>query len=371
MDKTVPFIPNSSKTDRIELVPNQKGLVSLNLTVTHIKEVIKEVVRYIEPPPPPPPISPPTEPPTQPEEANIDDLLDISPSEMEIGESEVLNLDDINKPSQGQDFISALEDSFSPEISDTLKEIFSESEDVDKPKPPSPPLKPQPQKIVEKIKELVEEQIFSTSIYLNALDKESSSLLKEFAKKGDSNILTSEMGLPLCVCYFYSENQASKWKIRPALIRDTCIRMKERFNKFSYYISYPLSKQFDEKEIPVIKEAIQTFVLPHSSSSLPMLILNLDIIPELEKPSIILGFEKSGIYENVKNLLSDIFGQSIDIFVDDCIFSGGLLYNNLFNWTSPSNAHVINIILSNNFISNLSLFYNLLEALSSLSLGEL
>jgi len=358
MNKEFSMAPNSSETENIEFIPAQKGLISLELKVIHLKEDIKEVVRYIE---------------SQPQSSSSlssieqpqsikDEINNLPPPEIQAGKSEIINLDEA----------SVIKDSFAPEISDILEDIFNEQEVSDELNlpPPSPP-KPEQQKIVDKIKEIVEEQVYSTSIYLNALDKESSTQLKQFAKKGDSNILTSATGLPLCICYFYSENQMSKWKIRPALIRDISIRIKEKFGKFSYYLSYPLSQHLDEDEIPNIQEAIQTFVLPHSSSAKPLLILNLDIIPELEKPSIIIGYEKSGIYEEVRGLLTDIFGNSIDIFVDDCVFSGGLLYNQLSTWTGPSHARVLNMVLSNNFISNISLFQNLVESLASLALGEI
>jgi hypothetical protein len=357
MNRDLSMLPNSSETDNIEFIPTQKGLISLELKVIYIREVIKEVTRSIETPHQPSPLSPSIKPP----QSTNGEITNILPPEIQTSESEIINLTD-----------SVIKDTFSPEISDILEDIFNEPDVKDEISlPPSLSPQPEPQKIVEKIKEIVEDQIYSTYIYLNALDKESSTQLKQFAKKGDSNILTSEMGLPLCICYFYSENQMSKWKIRPALIRDICIRMKEKFGKFSYYISYPLPQQFDEEEIPIIQEAIRTFVLPHSSSSNPMLILNLDIIPELEKPSIIIGYEKNGIYEHVRSLLTDIFGNSIDIFIDDCVFSGGLLYNQLTNWTGPSQARVLNMVLSNNFISNISLFQNLLESLASLALGEI
>lgn len=335
-NKELTLSPNSSEIDRVELTPIQKGIISLNLKIAHFKEVIKEVRRTVQTPSPP---------------SVIDSSMKTTP------------------PSSS-DKSSVFDKGFSSDISETLKEIFEKPEAINPPTESSlqsPTL--ESQQIVEKTKAILEEEIFSTPIYLNAIDKESTKILKEFAKKGDSNILSSEMGLPLCICYFYSEDQSSKWKIRPALIRNLCIRMKEKFGKFSYYLSYPLSKEFDEKEIPIIQEAVQTFVLPQASRSSQMLMLNLDIIPALEKPSIILGFEKSGIYETIKNKLINVFGNSVDILFDDSIFSGGLLYNYLVKWAGPSETRVINIVLSNNFISNMGLFQTLLESLVSLSSG--
>lgn len=355
MGKELVLTPNSSEMDRIEFIPFQKGLISLNIKIIYLKEIIKKIERVIQPPAP--------------------SLAEIPPPAI-TDEEELIDVPSETKDQESSEESSIFEKEFSPEISQTLEEVLSEPEPLSEPKisteaPPIPPPPPEPQVIIEKIKEIIEEEIYSTSIYLNALDKQSTKGLKEFAKKGDSNIFSSEMGLPLCICYFYSEDQKSKWKIRPALIRNICIRLKDKFEKFCYYLSYPLSKHFTEKEIPIIQEAIQTFILPQSSSSHSFLIVNLDIIPELEKPSIIIGYEKSGTYEPIKSLLQDIFGNSIDIFVDDCIFSGGLLYNYLVNWAGPSKARVLNMVLSNNFIENIDMFQNLLESLASLSLGEL
>ena len=303
MNKPVFIPPNSSTTDRVELIPSQTGLISLEARIFFLKEIIKEATRTIEIP-------------------------------SQTGPTEILD---------------------DPLLQGALDILGST------------PSQPESQTIVEKIKEFIEEEIFSTSIYLNALDKNSSAVLKRFAQKGDSNILTGA-GLPLCLCYFYSESQNSKWKLHPALIRNLCFRMKEKFGKVSYYISYPLSKNI-QQEIQILQEAIQTFILPYSTSSKSMLLLNLDIIPELEKPSIIIGYEKTGIYETVKNHLTDVFKDTIDIYFDDCIFSGGLLYDYLVNWTGSSQIRVLNIILSNNFITNRELFQNFIKSLVSFTIG--
>ncbi|MHA1131025.1 MAG: hypothetical protein ACTSQI_05785 [Candidatus Helarchaeota archaeon] len=330
-NKLIQLNPNSSEIDRIELTPTQKGFISLNIKILYCKEIIKEVERYVAPP--------------QPTSSDVTQLSTKTKSESSIFTKE-----------------------FSPELAGALEEVLSGSEE---PLPPiaSEPLPPQ--KIIEKVKEIEEMEIYQSSLYLNVLDKESSKKLKEFAKKGDSNIFSTEMGMPLCICYFYSEIKDNKWKIRPALIRNTSIRLKEKGGKAIYYLSYPISKDFDEREGAIIKEALNTFILPRSLNSEPMLLLNLDIIPEFEKPSIIIGFEKSGIYSPLTNLLENLFGDSVDIFIDDCIFSGGLLYDCLTQWVGQSQVRVVNLILSNNFISDIKLFQTLLEALVSFSVGEL
>lgn len=334
MNKEISLDSNSSEIDQIGLIPQQKGLISLKVRIIWLREVIKEVVRVIEPP---------------------------SPSQS----SSLL-------PSLSGDDKSVFGGHFSSDISDVLNEVFQESEVGSEPETLSSQHIPSKSgEYVEKIKKIIEQESFTTSIYLNAIDKESSAFLKKFAKKGDSNILSSGAGLPFCISYFYSEKNDTKWKIRPALIRDLCVRMKEKFGKVSFYLSYPLSSDFDENELLIIKEAIKTFVLPYSSSSKPLFVLNLDIIPELEKPSIIIGYEKSGIYESVRNLLIKKFGNRTDIFYDDCVFSGGLLYDNLVDWAGSSKARILNIVLSNNFMSDIKLFEELLESLVSFSLGEL
>jgi len=337
INKELSISPNSSEIDRIQFIPRQKGMVSLRVKVTYLKEVLKEITRIIEP----------STRPNQPE-------LPATPSEIP---SETLSA-----LQETESLLNELSDILPPEILEDNNENISEL-------PQSPSTPQEFKRIVEKVKEIVEVEIFSTPIYINALDKESSAALKKFAKKGDSNILTSEMGLPLCLCYFYSEIQDKKWKIRPVLIRNLCIRMKEKFGKLCYYISYPLSKQFDNDEISIIQEAVQTFILPQTSSSHPMLFLNIDIIPEFKKPSIIIGYEQTGLYNVLMNQLNNLFGSSVDIFMDDSIFSGGLFYNSLTKWTGPSQSRVINIVLSNNFVSNIQLFQNLLESLITFILG--
>ncbi len=319
--------PNSSEMDHIELIPRQKGLTSLIVKIFYLKETDN-----------------------------------ISSS------SQVPSLDIQSPKPSAPSEASVFSKEFSPELAGALEEVLGTSEQLASSTPPS---LVEPHETIEQVKEIVEEEIYSISVYLNVLDKESSKILREFAKRGDSNLFSTEMGLPLCICYFYSEIKNSKWKIRPALIRNTCIRMKEKFGRASYYLSYTLSDRIDESEINTIKEAMQTFILPHSSNTKPLLILNIDIIPELEKPSIIIGYEKSGIYEPIKNLLQNVFRESVDIFMDDSIFSGGLLYDYLVNWAGPSHARIVNLILSNNFIAEIQMFQILLETLASYSLGEL
>ena len=122
MNKEIPITSNSSEMDRIEFIPTQKGLASLNLKITHFKEVIKEVVRVIQPPPPP----------TAP---------DLPPPDIIEGESETIDIP--SELSDSPSTPSVFDEHFSSDISKTLDDILGEAGDPSEPELPPSPLPPQ------------------------------------------------------------------------------------------------------------------------------------------------------------------------------------------------------------------------------------
>ena len=129
---------------------------------------------------------------------------------------------------------------------------------------------------------------------------------------------------------------------------------------FAYYI-FPSISNHDAEELNVIKQTITQFFSPFQISK-QMIIFNLDFIPYLGKPTVILASEGS-IVQNVKNKLETRMKGEADILIDDDFFKGGDAQITLSSIFQPNNFAVINLILSYEFLNNYDVFKLFIEAL--------
>ena len=129
---------------------------------------------------------------------------------------------------------------------------------------------------------------------------------------------------------------------------------------FAYYI-FPSISNHDADEQNVIKQTVTQFFSPFQISK-QMIIFNLDFIPYLGKPTVILASEGSTV-QNVKNKLETRMKGVADILIDDDLFKGGDAQITLSNIFHPNNFTVINLILSYEFLNNYDAFKLFIEAL--------
>ena len=129
---------------------------------------------------------------------------------------------------------------------------------------------------------------------------------------------------------------------------------------FAYYI-FPSISNHDAEELNVIKQTVTQFFSPFQMSK-QMIIFNLDFIPYLGKPTVILASEGSNV-QNIKNKLETRMKGEADILIDDDFFKGGDAQITLSKIFQPNNFTVINLILSYEFLNNYDAFKSFIEAL--------
>jgi hypothetical protein len=129
---------------------------------------------------------------------------------------------------------------------------------------------------------------------------------------------------------------------------------------FAYYI-FPSISNHDEEETNIIKQTLNQFFSP-SKVSKQTIIFNLDFIPYLGQPTVILS-EEEDLIHNVKTKLEKHMKGKAEILVNNEIFKGGDAQNTLKSIFQTRNFTVINLILSYEFLNNYDVFKLFIEAL--------
>ncbi|KKM21720.1 hypothetical protein LCGC14_1632560, partial [marine sediment metagenome] len=129
---------------------------------------------------------------------------------------------------------------------------------------------------------------------------------------------------------------------------------------FAYYI-FPSKDNYDENEEKILRNTLRQFFKNVINTHSQGLIFNLDFIPYLGKPTIII----SSIPEINEILYTKIkkIGDGVNIIIDDSVFKEGKIYKSLQN-IFPSNAtRIVNLVLSYEFINDYNLFKTVLLSL--------
>ena len=144
----------------------------------------------------------------------------------------------------------------------------------------------------------------------------------------------------------------------PFSIFPTIDRIYSDTNKiFSYYI-FPSNSGHTGNEVNVIKNTLHYFFNPRSlSNNYP--VYNIDFIPYLGKPTVILSEENHKIKDKIHKVLKN----SVNIVVDDSLFKGGSSLETIKQVFSPQKFNIANIVLSYEFINDYNIFKTLIGAL--------
>jgi hypothetical protein len=92
-----------------------------------------------------------------------------------------------------------------------------------------------------------------------------------------------------------------------------------------------------------------------------LLIFNLDFIPYLGKPTVILSSE-SQLSNTIKSKVEKL-GDSVNLIIDDSMFKGGEIYDNLKKIIPPTKGEIFNLILSYEFINDYNAFKAFIQSL--------
>ncbi|MFX1450515.1 MAG: hypothetical protein ACFFCM_06720 [Promethearchaeota archaeon] len=202
--------------------------------------------------------------------------------------------------------------------------------------------------------------IDSKAIYMEAINAGESKNLEEFMILGDvsSNI---EQIKASTVIFYFPVVKRPEYK---DLLRNINKQMFETSGDSFFYLNFPITQNMSEAELNSIKEGINKF-LPRIKHLDLKLIFNLDFFPKSEKPTIILGKDKKNRAQELYNfLLNKLDVKKYNVILDLNIFNEGLLYEKVNELCSTEDVDIINLVLSDHFREDYSLFINFLNIFS-------
>ena len=206
---------------------------------------------------------------------------------------------------------------------------------------------------------LESELVFSQFFLLNTYTSNITNEIKSFSSLGgnlSNNVLSGDYNFPIVFLSLFSFN----FSIFPILDR---VYNDLKFNSqksIGYYI-FPSIKNFQNDELMVLQKTLRQFFDNFSSTHSQLLIFNLDFIPYLGKPTVIISSE-SQLNNTVKSKIERL-GESINLIIDDSMFKGGEIYDDLKEIIPPNKGEIINLILSYEFINDYNLFVAFIQSL--------
>ncbi|MFW9874779.1 MAG: hypothetical protein ACFFG0_16850 [Candidatus Thorarchaeota archaeon] len=202
---------------------------------------------------------------------------------------------------------------------------------------------------------LIFSQFFLLNTYISNINNE----IKSFCSIGgnvSNNILSGDFNFKLVFLSLFRFN----FSIFPFIDRvynDLKFNLKK---SIAYYI-FPSVKNFQDNELSVFQRSLNQFFNNFTNTSNQLFIFNLDFIPYLGKPTIILSSE-SQLNNTLKSKIEKL-GDTVNLIIDDSMFKGGKIYENLKSIIPPNRCEIFNLILSYEFINDYNMFMAFIQAL--------
>ena len=201
--------------------------------------------------------------------------------------------------------------------------------------------------------------VFSQYFLLNTLVSQINTEIKNFSLIGgnvSNNVLVNDFNFPILFLSLFSFD----FSIFPVLDR-VYNDLKYSLNKSIAYYVFPSKGNYNQNELNTLKASLNQFFKDLSSVPGQLLIFNLDFIPYLGKPTIITSSESAfsdQLYSKIKKV-----GDTINLIIDDSIFKGGKISNELAQIFPANKSKIINLVLSYEFINDYNIFKTLIQSL--------
>jgi len=201
---------------------------------------------------------------------------------------------------------------------------------------------------------------FSQFYMLNTYTSKISNEIETFALIGgnvSNNVLVGNFNFKIALISLFSYD----FSIFPLIDRAYSELALNSDKSIAYYI-YPSISDHNEEEVRIIQRTLKRFVQPERITN-QVRIFNLDFIPYLGKPTVIL----SSISEDLSHIKSKIVSNlkdSVNVIIDDGIFKGGKTVDNLASVFSRNQFKIVNLVLSYEFINDYNIFKNLIQSLT-------
>ena len=214
--------------------------------------------------------------------------------------------------------------------------------------------------IVEEIKTKTESHlVFSQFFLLNTYVSNVNNEIENFSLTGgnlSNNVLVNDLNFNIVFLSLFCFD----FSVFPFIDR-VYNDLKYNQNKSVAYYIFPSKDNYDEREDKILKTTITQFFKNLVNVPSQVLIFNLDFIPYLGKPTIILSsdLETNNLLDSkIKNI-----GDIINLIIDDLKFKGGKIYENLIQIFPSNNIKIVNLVLSYEFINDYNLFKKLIQSL--------
>ena len=137
--------------------------------------------------------------------------------------------------------------------------------------------------------------------------------------------------------------------------------LKYTLNKSIAYYTFPSKDYYNQEEFRTLTNSLKQFFKNFENTPGQVSIFNLDFIPYLGKPTVILS-QESELDNNMHSKIKKI-GDSINVIVDDSLFNGGKISEDLKQILSSNKCKISNLVLSYEFINDYDIFKTLIESL--------
>lgn len=202
---------------------------------------------------------------------------------------------------------------------------------------------------------LVSSQYFILNTYASTVNQN----LKNFSLIGgnvSNNILAKDFNFNVALLSLFGFD----FSIFPILDR-VYNDLRYSLNKSIAYYILPSKENYNESELGVLNYTLKLFFDNLAKSSSQVFVYNLDFIPYLGKPTIIVSSEQE-IFNYISSRTKKI-GDSVNLIIDDSLFKGGKIFENLNQILPPNKCRVINLVLSYEFINDYNTFKAFIQSL--------
>ncbi len=212
--------------------------------------------------------------------------------------------------------------------------------------------------MVDEIKTKIEPtNIFSQYYTLNVLVSKISKEIKDFSFVGgnvSNNVLINDFNFKIAFITLFSLD----FSIFPFIDRVYNDLKNNSHESFAYYL-YPSISNHNEEELQIMQSTLTQF-FPINKMKSPVTLFNLDFIPYLGKPTIIMSLQNSQLISSkIQNKLAD----RVKLIIDDDLFEGGKVKEFLDRVFHSNNITIINLVLSYEFINDYDILKAFIEAL--------
>ena len=200
---------------------------------------------------------------------------------------------------------------------------------------------------------------FSQFFLLNTFTSQITRQVNEFSLIGgnaSSNILMGNFNFNIALISLFSFN----FSIFPVIDR-VYSEINYNSNKSIAYYIYPSISNHNQEELKTIQTTLKRFFQPESIKN-RVTVFNLDFIPYLGKPTVIL----SSILDDLNAIKSKVvkaLGDRVNVIIDEDLFRGGKTVESLNSIFYGSNFKIVNLILSYEFINDYDVFKTFVQSL--------